>query len=79
MKIAVIIPAHNEEQSIEKVINDIPSFIDEIIVVNNNSTDNTVNTAEQSGATVLHETYKGYGAACLKGIEYCKLKQFEIF
>jgi glycosyltransferase involved in cell wall biosynthesis len=78
MKIAVIIPAHNEEQSIEKVINDIPSFIDEIIVVNNNSTDNTVKTSEQSGATVLHETYKGYGAACLKGIEYCKLKQFDV-
>jgi glycosyltransferase involved in cell wall biosynthesis len=78
MKIAVIIPAYNEEQSIGKVINDIPSLVNEIIVVNNNSTDKTVQTAEQAGATVLHETYKGYGAACLKGIEYCRSKEYEI-
>ncbi len=78
MKIAVIIPAYNEEQSIQKVINDVPSFVKEIIVVNNNSTDNTVQAAAQAGATVLHETYKGYGAACLKGIEYCRSKEYEI-
>ncbi|MBL1213853.1 MAG: glycosyltransferase family 2 protein [Ignavibacteriae bacterium] len=78
MRTAVIIPAFNEEQSIAKVINDIPSSVNEIIVVNNNSTDKTVETAKQAGATVLHETYKGYGAACLKGIEYCKSKQFDI-
>ncbi len=78
MKIAVIIPAYNEEQSIQKVINDVPSLVNEIIVVNNNSTDKTVQTAEQAGATVLHETYKGYGAACLKGIEYCRSKEYEI-
>ena len=40
-KIKVIIPAYNEEDSIAKVINDIPSYVDEIIVVNNNSTDKT--------------------------------------
>ncbi len=78
MKIAVIIPAHNEEQSIEKVVKEIPSSVDEIIVVNNNSTDGTVDAAAQAGATVLSETYKGYGAACLKGIEYCRSKQFNV-
>ena len=78
MNIAVIIPAFNEEQSIAKVINGIPNTVSEIIVVNNNSADGTVETAAQAGATVLHETYKGYGAACLKGIEYCKSKEFDI-
>ena len=78
MKTAVIIPAFNEEKSIEKVVKEIPSSVDEIIVVNNNSTDGTVEAAARAGATVLNETYKGYGAACLKGIEYCRSKEFEI-
>jgi glycosyltransferase involved in cell wall biosynthesis len=78
MNIAVIIPAFNEEQSIAKVINDIPKTVSEIIVVNNNSTDGTVEAAARAGSTVLHETYKGYGAACLKGIEFCKSKEFDI-
>jgi len=66
----VIIPAYNEENSIVKVIHDVPSIIDEIIVVDNNSTDNTGIYAEKAGATVLAESRKGYGYACLKGIEY---------
>ena len=78
MKIAVIIPVHNEEQSIGKVLKDIPVFVDEIIVVNNCSTDKTVAIAENTGAIVLHENVLGYGAACLKGIEYLKNKDFHI-
>ena len=79
MKTAVIIPAFNEEQSIAKVINDVPrNLVSEVIVVNNNSTDNTVINAEKAGAVVLHEKRKGYGYACLKGIEYCNGKDFEI-
>ncbi|MCB9211481.1 MAG: glycosyltransferase family 2 protein [Ignavibacteriales bacterium] len=79
MKTAVIIPAYNEEKSIAKVISEIPSkFVDEIIVVNNNSTDNTAEEATKAGATVLLEKEKGYGAACLTGIEYCKSKNFEV-
>lgn len=78
-KIAVIIPAYNEEQSITKVINDIPkNIINEVIVVNNNSTDNTVEAAQTAGATVLTETFQGYGAACLTGIEYCRKKNFDV-
>ena len=68
--IKVIIPAYNEENSIANVIEDIPESIDEIIVVNNNSTDNTAKNAEHAGATVLLETNKGYGYACLKGLDY---------
>jgi len=68
--IKVIIPAYNEENSIANVIEDIPESIDEIIVVNNNSTDNTAKNAEHAGATLLSETNKGYGYACLKGLDY---------
>lgn len=69
-KIVVIIPAYNEEASIPLVIKDIPSMVDEIIVVSNNSTDNTEDKAKRAGATVLVEHQKGYGHACLKGMEY---------
>ena len=69
-KIKVIIPAYNEADSITNVINDIPKFVDEIIVVNNNSTDKTEENAKKAGATVLTEKIKGYGNACLKGLEY---------
>ena len=50
--IKVIIPAYNEENSITKVIKDIPSNVDEVIVVSNNSTDKTEQNAAESGATV---------------------------
>jgi len=68
--IKVIIPAFNEQNSIVKVIKDLPKMVEEIIVVNNNSTDETAKNAKNAGATVLHETKKGYGFACLKGINY---------
>ena len=66
----VIIPAHNEEASIGHVIKAIPTIVSEIIVISNNSTDNTVNVAKNAGATVLRENNKGYGYACLKGMDY---------
>lgn len=69
-KIKVIIPAHNEEISIGKVIEEIPPFVQEIIVVSNDSTDATEDNARKAGATVLCESKKGYGYACLKGINY---------
>ncbi len=69
--IRVIIPAYNEEKSIHKVLNDIPAnWVEEIIVVDNNSTDQTAEVATKCGATVLSEKQQGYGNACLKGIEY---------
>ncbi|MDQ3194534.1 MAG: glycosyltransferase family 2 protein [Bacteroidota bacterium] len=76
MKIFIIIPAINEEQSIAKVINDIPKkAVTEIIVVDNGSSDNTMAEAESAGATVLKENERGYGAACLKGIQYINTKK----
>jgi glycosyltransferase involved in cell wall biosynthesis len=70
--IKVIIPAYNEEKSIIKVIQDIPSVVDEIIIVDNNSSDQTAKNAQEAGAKVLSEIKKGYGNACLKGISYVK-------
>ncbi len=68
--IKVIIPAFNEEGSIGHVIKDIPKEVSEIIVVSNNSTDNTEIVAKQAGAIVLREERMGYGYACLKGLAY---------
>lgn len=68
--IKVIIPAYNEEKAIANVIGEIPSFVSEVIVISNNSTDNTVLVATNAGATVLTENRMGYGYACLKGLEY---------
>lgn len=69
-RIGVIIPAYNEEQSIGLVLKSIPSFVDDIVVVNNGSTDSTLERAREAGATVLDEPRRGYGFACLKGIDY---------
>jgi glycosyltransferase involved in cell wall biosynthesis len=68
--IKVIIPAYNEQDSIGNVIKDIPKTVDEIIVISNNSTDDTEKNAKKAGATVLSESRKGYGYACLKGMYY---------
>lgn len=68
--ISVIIPAFNEADAITQVIQDIPDTVHEVIVVSNGSTDNTESNARQAGATVLTEPQKGYGYACLKGMDY---------
>jgi len=68
--IKVIIPAYNEQDSIANVIKDIPNSVHEVIVISNNSTDRTEENARNAGATVLQENRKGYGYACLKGMEY---------
>ena len=73
--VKVIIPAYNEENAIAKVIQDIPPIVDQIIVVNNNSTDNTYNVAKTAGATVINELKRGYGYACLSGMRYISLQE----
>ena len=75
LSVTVIIPAYNEEGSIAKVIKEIPSLVNEIIVVNNCSTDKTATVAARAGATVLDENRMGYGYACLKGIEHAARQQ----
>ena len=69
-RIKVIIPAFNEENSIALVIREIPDIVEEVIVVNNNSTDKTAEKAKEAGATVLHENRMGYGFACKKGVSF---------
>lgn len=65
--------------SIAKVLQDIPKDkVEEIIVVNNNSSDFTSKVAAENGATVLNEPRQGYGYACLKGLEYLKTKNVDI-
>ena len=69
-RISIIIPAYNEEDSIGLVLKALPrQIIQEIIVVDNGSTDETARVAIDNGARVVKEPKKGYGAACLKGIE----------
>jgi glycosyltransferase involved in cell wall biosynthesis len=70
--IDVIIPAFNEEKSIAKVIQDIPRWVRNIVVANNNSTDQTGYVAEQAGAVVVFEGQKGYGKACLTAMDWIR-------
>ena len=75
MRILVIIPAFNEARAIGHVIGDIPAeLVEEVVVVNNASTDETEEHARQAGATVLREDRRGYGFACLRGIEYARTR-----
>jgi len=68
--IDVIIPALNEEQSLPLVLRDLPrDRIREVLIVDNGSTDDTAAVANRMGATVVHESRRGYGRACLTGIE----------
>jgi len=70
MNVSVIIPALNEEKAIGKVIRDVPKdFVNQIIVVDNGSSDNTSTVAQEAGARVIREKRKGYGAACLSGLK----------
>ena len=68
--IKVIIPAINEGGSIGLVVSEIPDHVSEIVVVDNGSEDDTVANAEKAGATVITENRKGYGFACLRGLNY---------
>lgn len=69
-KVSILIPAFNEEDSIVRVIGSIPrDIIDDVIVIDNNSTDRTAQEAAKAGARVIKEDFKGYGAACIKGLQ----------
>ena len=63
----MVIPAFNEERSLPLVLGDLPR-VRNVIVVNNDSTDNTASVAEGLGAVVAFEAQRGYGSACLKGL-----------
>jgi glycosyltransferase involved in cell wall biosynthesis len=66
-RITVIIPCLNEEQGIEKVLRRMPEFVDEVIVVDNGSTDRTSDVARSLGAQVIREGVRGYGRSYKTG------------
>lgn len=78
--ISVVIPALNEEESIGRVLEDLPAEVSEVIVVDNGSTDATAARARDAGARVIDEPRRGYGSACLAGIaaldEACEVVVF---
>src|ERR687891_2096003 len=68
VRFSVVIPALNEEAAIAGVVGEVPrELVQEIIVVDNGSTDRTAARASAAGARVVHEPVRGYGAACLAG------------
>jgi glycosyltransferase involved in cell wall biosynthesis len=67
MSITAIIPCLNEEQGIERLLRAMPEFVDEVIVVDNNSTDRTSEVAQSLGAKVVREEVRGYGRAYKRG------------
>jgi glycosyltransferase involved in cell wall biosynthesis len=69
-RITVIIPCLNEEQGIEQVLRRMPAFVDQVIVVDNNSTDRTADVAESLGAEVIREHVRGYGRAYKRGFAH---------
>jgi hypothetical protein len=66
-RITVVIPCLNEEQGIEQVLRRMPAFVDEVIVVDNNSTDRTADVATALGAKVIREDVRGYGRSYKRG------------
>src|SRR5512147_1120240 len=67
-RITVVIPCLNEEKGIVEVLSRMPSFVDETIVVDNDSTDRTAELASRHGARVIHERVRGYGRAYKTGL-----------
>ena len=69
MKAVLVIPALNEEDSIGRVLSEVPAgLFNDVFVVDNGSTDGTAQRASARGATVLHEPLRGYGNACLRAL-----------
>ncbi len=77
--VTVIIPALNEEKSIAKVLDAIPDWVNEIIVTDNASKDETAKIASAKGARVITEKFKGYGDACYRGIEQARFARIIVF
>lgn len=67
-KVSLVIPCYNEEKGIGSVLAKKPFFVDEVIVIDNNSTDRTADVAKKYGATVVHEKRRGYGYAYQAGL-----------
>src|SRR5206468_6760193 len=72
LTITVVIPCLNEEQGIEQVLQRIPDFVDETVVVDNGSTDRTADVARSFGAQVIREDVRGYGRSYKRGFANAK-------
>jgi glycosyltransferase involved in cell wall biosynthesis len=80
VRVSVIIPTHNEAQSIERVIADLPTDLTtEVIVVDSNSSDGTPEIAQRMGARVILEPRRGYGRACLTGLAAARSPDVVVF
>jgi glycosyltransferase involved in cell wall biosynthesis len=80
MRVTVVIPTRNEAQAIGRVLADIPTdLVDEVIVVDSNSTDGTAEIAARMGARVISEPRRGYGQACLTGIACANAPDVVVF
>jgi glycosyltransferase involved in cell wall biosynthesis len=80
MRVSVVIPTHNEAQSIGRVLADLPAeLVTEVLVVDSNSTDGTADIAAKMGARVLHEPRRGYGRACLTGLANTQSPDMVVF
>jgi glycosyltransferase involved in cell wall biosynthesis len=78
-RVGVVIPALNEEQAIGRVIGDIPSWVDDIVVADNGSHDRTAVAALAAGARIVTEYERGYGAACQAGIAELRSPDIVVF
>lgn len=68
LTISVVIPCFNEEHGLKYVLEQMPEYVDEVVVVDNNSTDDTARIAVEGGARVIFESRKGYGRAYQAGL-----------
>ncbi len=77
--IIAIIPAYNEEKTVGSVVKKAKKYVDEVVVVNDGSKDNTEKNAKKVGAKVLsHKINKGFGAAIRTGINYALKKRADV-
>lgn len=77
---SVIIPTRNEASAISRVLADLPAdLVNEVLVVDSNSTDGTPEIAAKMGARVVHEPHRGYGRACLKGLAIADAPDVVVF
>ena len=78
-KIAVIIPALDEELAIARVVGAIPDWVDDIVVADNGSRDKTAAVARSAGARIVYEQERGYGAACQAGLRVLQSPDIVVF
>jgi glycosyltransferase involved in cell wall biosynthesis len=80
VRVSVIIPTRNEASAIGRVLADLPcDLVNEVIVVDSNSTDGTPEIAAKMGARVVHESRRGYGRACLTGLALADAPDIVVF